>query len=169
MSDASPHHLEDWADRIRPSQAANLLLWLVVGFFAILLLWAAFTRLDRSVHGQGRVVPTAQLQTVSNLEGGIVEAILVRAGDNVRAGAPLVRLDRTMSGAELGSGQETIQALEAKVARLQAELDGHAPRFAAGAGGAAGDRAGAVALAPGRSRQSLRRWGGAGSCRPSAR
>jgi adhesin transport system membrane fusion protein len=149
MSDPGPHHLEDWADRVRPSQAANLLLWLILAFFAILLLWAAFTKLDRSVHGQGRVVPTAQLQTVSNLEGGIVDAILVRAGTVVRAGAPLIRLDRTASGADLGSGQETIKALDAKVARLQAEMEGHAPHFAADAGEASG-----IELALWRSREA---------------
>jgi adhesin transport system membrane fusion protein len=150
MSDIVPHHhLEDWADRIRPSQAANVLLWLILAFFAILLLWATFTKLDRSVHGQGRVVPTAQLQTVSNLEGGIVEAILVRAGDTIRAGAPLIRLDRTASGAELGSGQETVQALQAKVSRLQAEMGGGAPHFPADAGEPAG-----IELALWRSRQA---------------
>lgn len=122
-------HLEDLSDRIRPAAASNLLLWSIAGFFVILLLWATFTKLDRSVHGQGRVVPTAQLQTVSNLEGGIVEEILVRAGQKVREGAPLIRLDRTASGAELGSNQSAYDSLLAKTARLEAETSGRAPVF----------------------------------------
>lgn len=134
MAAAAPEQLEDLAGRVRPAQASGALLWAIVAFFALLLLWAAFTRLDRTVHGTGRIVPTAQLQTASNLEGGIVAAILVRAGDRVRAGQPLIRLDRTASGAEFGSGAETVAALEAKAARLQAEVDGRAPRFAADAG-----------------------------------
>jgi hypothetical protein len=58
-------HLEDRAARIRPNAASNLLLWCIAGFFALAILWACFTQLDRTVHGQGRVIPTARLQTVS--------------------------------------------------------------------------------------------------------
>ena len=100
-----------------------------MAFFIAAIAWATFTRLDRTVHGVGRVVPTARLQVVSNLEGGFVDAILVKAGDRVKAGQPLIRLDRTATGAELGSGEEAVHALTAKVARLEGEIAGHAPRF----------------------------------------
>jgi adhesin transport system membrane fusion protein len=66
---------------------------------------------------------------VSNLEGGIVEAILVRTGQIVRSGAPLVRLDRTQTGAEYGSNSANFEALRMRIARLEAELAGRAPVF----------------------------------------
>ena len=72
----------------------------------------------------GRVIPSSQLQVVSNLEGGVVQDILVRAGQLVRAGDELIRLDRTQTGAEFGSGEATLTALDIKIARLQAEVDG---------------------------------------------
>ena len=122
--------LEDIAvDRIKPRQVANLLLWLVLGFFAIFFLWASLAQIDRSVHATGRIVPDSRLQVVSNLEGGIVSEILVSSGDNVRRGQALIRLDRTQRDAEFGSSASNAQALQAKIARLQGQLSGRAPSY----------------------------------------
>lgn len=121
--------IEKIEGRMRPKLTSSLLLWLIVAFFAVALIWAGMTKLDRVVRGLGRVIPSAQLQTVSNLEGGIVDEIFVKTGQQVEAGASLVRLDQILSGAELGSSSATIAALIAKVERLKAEVTGHAPRF----------------------------------------
>lgn len=122
-------HLEDLAGRIRPATASNLLLWIILGFFGIFVVWASLAKLDRTVHAPGRVIPSSRLQIVSNLEGGIVAAILVHPGDHVKAGQPLVRLDPTASDAELGSSTATVEALEVKVARLEAEIAGRQPVY----------------------------------------
>jgi adhesin transport system membrane fusion protein len=132
--------LEDFAGRIRPKSASNLLLWGVAGFFTIFLLWAGFTELDRSVRAQGRVIPSSQLQVVSNLEGGIVEAIHVQPGQMVAENAELIRLDPTMTSSELGSGQASVGALSAKIARLQAEVSGRPPAFPAAPDAATADQ-----------------------------
>ena len=132
MDDAQ---LEVFESRIRPRLVSNLLLWIILAFCVVAVIWAALAEVDRSVHGGGRVVPSSQLHVVSNLEGGIVEAILVKAGDPVTAGAPLLRLDQTISAAELGSGNATVAALGMRVARLQAEASGLAPGYAQSPGG----------------------------------
>lgn len=124
-------HLEDSVTRIKPRAASSLLLWIIVGFVVIFFIWAAFTELDRTVRGTGRVVPSSQLQIVSNLEGGVVQDILVRSGQIVRQGDELIRLDRTATGAEFGSGAATLSALEIKIARLTAEVTGGTPRYPA--------------------------------------
>src|SRR3954462_3322378 len=122
MNDAT--HIEDLAGRIRPASASNLLLWVVGIFFVAFFAWASLTKLDRTVKGQGKVIASSHLQVISNLEGGVVEAILVKTGDHVRRGQELIQLDRTQSGSELGSGEASVSALSAKVARLQAEMGG---------------------------------------------
>ncbi len=126
MSDA----IEDRIASFKPNAASTLLLWLIAAFFVLFVIWASFTQLDRSVRGQGRVVPSSRLQVVSNLEGGIISEILVRSGQDVRAGAPLVRLDPTLSTAELGSSSTASAALAAKVARLEGEVAGREPVYA---------------------------------------
>ena len=133
-------HLEDTVTRIKPRAASSLLLWIIVAFVVAFFVWAALTELDRTVRGQGRVVPSSQLQIVSNLEGGVVQDILVRAGQNVRRGDELIRLDRTATGAELGSGAATLSALEIKIARLTAEVAGGTPRYPAATDPVAADQ-----------------------------
>ena len=123
--------LEDYVGRVRPTTASNIMLWVILGFVVIFVIWAAVTELDRTVRGQGRIIPSSQLQVVSNLEGGIVEQILVRTGDMVKRGAPLVRLDQTATGAEFGSNQAQFDALRVRIARLEGEVSGRAPVFPA--------------------------------------
>ncbi len=125
----SNDHLEDYAERIKPRWASNAFLWGILGFFALFVLWAVFTELDRTVNAAGRVVPTAQLQVVSNLEGGIVREIIAKTGTVVQAGAPLIRLDPIATGADLNSNQSAYESLRVKVARLEAEVMGRAPQF----------------------------------------
>ena len=122
-------HLEDYTDRLRPRTASNILLWVILGFVVIFIIWAAVTELDRTVRGTGRVIASSQLQVVSNLEGGVVEAIMVRTGQQVKAGQELVLLDSTQTGSELGSGEASANALSVKIARLQAEVTGREPAY----------------------------------------
>ena len=139
-----PKQTGGWLDnlnaRVQPRYASSLLLWLVFAFFVGALIWAALTELDRTVRGLGRVIPGPQLQTVSNLEGGIVDAILVHVGDTVVVGDPLVRLDQTQSDAAFGSNQAQYEALDVKIRRLSAEIRGTAPRFPAPANDAMADQ-----------------------------
>jgi len=124
-------HLEDLADRIRPKAVSNLLLWLIIGFIVMFVLWACTAKLDRTVHAPGRIVASSRLQVLSNLESGVIKAILIHPGDTVRHGQALVRLDQTQSGAEFGSVEVTVAALSAKIARLQAEIAGREPVYPA--------------------------------------
>ena len=116
-----------------PRRGANLLLWVILGFFVVALAWAALTKIDRTVRGVGRVVPSSKLQVVSNLEGGVVEQILVKPGQTVRKGDILVRLSPMLTSAAFGSSSAEVDALQAKIARLNAEVRGTTPSYSAGA------------------------------------
>lgn len=121
--------LEELSGRVRPSTASNVLLWTIIAFVVVFFVWAALTQLDRTVRAIGKVMPSAQLQIVSNLEGGVVQDILVKAGQQVPRGAELIRLDPTQMGSELGSGEATSTALQIKIARLTAEIMGRDPVY----------------------------------------
>lgn len=121
--------LVDLTERIKPSVASNLLLWCILLLIVAFVIWASVTELDRSVRAQGRVIPSALLQTVSNLEGGVIDAILVKPGAAVKAGDPIVMLSPIQTSAELGSSAVATGALAAKVARLEAEITGRSPSY----------------------------------------
>jgi adhesin transport system membrane fusion protein len=105
------------------------LLWIIVAFLVAAFIWAALTQLDRTVVGQGKVTPSSKLQVVSNLEGGLVEAILVHTGEEVRRGQALVRLSPVQTRSEFGSGRAAVMALQVKIARLRAEVLGREPVY----------------------------------------
>ncbi len=119
------------ADAIEPSVVSRILLWTIVALSAALLIWSALADVDEVATAQGRVIPQRQLQVISNLEGGVVRAILVRPGAKVTAGQPLVTLDSSQFTAEFGKTNDSWSALAARAARLDAEVSGRAPAFAA--------------------------------------
>ncbi|MBX7541281.1 HlyD family type I secretion periplasmic adaptor subunit [Qipengyuania sphaerica] len=122
-------HIEDFVADIEPGKASKALFWGITIFFVLIIIWAALAEIDRTVRGMGRVISSSELQVISSLEGGILEEILVRPGDAVTSGQPLLRLDPTETGANLGSTSATAQALDMKVARLTAEVTGRAPSY----------------------------------------
>jgi adhesin transport system membrane fusion protein len=89
-----------------------------------LIAWAAFARVDEVTRGDGRVVPSRQLQVLQSLDGGVVEQILVHEGDQVQAGQLLLRVDPTRATSAVRDNAAQGIALEARVARLRALANG---------------------------------------------
>jgi adhesin transport system membrane fusion protein len=111
------------ADLRTPRTSRMLLFWSVV-LIAVGLVWAHFAVLDEVKRGNGRVVPSRQIQVVQSLEGGLVSDILVREGEIVREGQPLMRIDDTSFASQLGEVRERRAAMAARVLRLEAEVQG---------------------------------------------
>jgi adhesin transport system membrane fusion protein len=109
--------------------ATRALLWSIASFTTALIGWAAVAKVNETVTAHGRVVPQRPLQVISNLEGGIVAAILVRPGQHVAAGAALLRLDPARAQADFGRSTVAVQALAARILRLEAEVAGTRPVF----------------------------------------
>ena len=63
---------------------AHWLLWSIALFVSIALLWANYATLDEVTRATGRVIPSSQIQTIQNLEGGILREINVNVGDQVK-------------------------------------------------------------------------------------
>jgi membrane fusion protein, adhesin transport system len=103
---------------------------------AALLAWASLTSLDKVTRGAGKVVPQSQNQTVQHFEGGIVTDILVREGERIERGAPLLRIENSFSRAELAQTRIEIVARDLRLARLSAEAAGQAFKAPPGLTGA---------------------------------
>jgi adhesin transport system membrane fusion protein len=117
------------AARRGPRTSANILLFVVAGFFAAAILWASRATVDEVTTGQGRIIPSGEVQIVQNLEGGLVAEILVREGDVVQLDQILVRIDDTGFASSYRENRARYLALLATVARLSAEVDGGRPSF----------------------------------------
>jgi adhesin transport system membrane fusion protein len=112
------------ADALRPRRSAHLLLFTIAAFFLVMLIWADRATLDEVTRGEGRVIPSRQIQVVQNLEGGIVAAILVREGQIVDEGQVLMRIDNVRAESDYREKRARYLALLGSIARLQAEIDG---------------------------------------------
>src|SRR5919202_1236038 len=66
-----------------PWWAARGLLYVIVGFVATALLWAALSRVDVIVEARGALVPEGNVRPVQAVGGGAVLAVLVKEGDGV--------------------------------------------------------------------------------------
>jgi adhesin transport system membrane fusion protein len=102
----------------------HVLLVFVFLFFCVAFLWAAFSPLDEMTKGEGRVIPSSEVQIIQNLEGGIVDAFLVKEGATVKAGQVIMRLRDIGAIADLGTNEAKYLGLLATVTRLQAEAEG---------------------------------------------
>lgn len=105
---------------------SRLFYTLTAVFIGLFLLWAWFAELNAAAIATGEVIPAGRVKTVQHLEGGIIQAILVREGEAVKAGSELLRLDETEARAQLGIAETELAAQTALVGRLEAERDGHA-------------------------------------------
>jgi adhesin transport system membrane fusion protein len=105
------------------SRSSHLILAATVLFLVVALLWAANATLDEVTRGEGKVIPSSKVQIVQNLEGGILERILVREGDLVERDQPLLQLDDTRFSSTFRETRLKYLALLAKSARLRAEAN----------------------------------------------
>lgn len=123
---AAPDPNTGWgadADWVRlqqePLRARALLRW--TGLILIVLtVWAAFAQVDEVTKGEGRVIPSSQLQVVQSVDGGVVEQIKVREGQQVQPGTLLLSIDPTRFVSTLRDNRSQYLALRIKAARLVA-------------------------------------------------
>lgn len=119
----------EWGDAtdalvLQNARGARTLVWLSLLAVATLLVWAYFAKIDEVVRGNGKVVPSQQVQIIQSMDGGVVQEILVRPGMSVEEGDVLLRIDPTRYSSSLGENRAELLGLEAKAARLAALASG---------------------------------------------
>lgn len=114
----------DWAIAEQTPKGARIVIWLSVASVGVLLLWSAFAVLDEVTRGEGKVIPSRQIQILQSLDGGIVSEILAREGQTVKVGDLLLKVDPTRMVSSLRENQSQYLALLAKGARLRALAEG---------------------------------------------
>jgi len=85
--------------------------------------WAATTRLAGAIIAPGSVVVDSHVKKVQHPTGGVVGEVRVRDGDQVKAGDVVVRLDDTITRANLAIVSKGLDELLARRARLEGERD----------------------------------------------
>jgi len=133
------------------SPSARWTIRIIIALFCVALLWAVLGKLDIVAVAPGKMVVDSRTKVIQPAETAVVRRILVRDGQRVKAGEPLIELDATTTGAELAQAGEALG--EARLAALRlaglatAIESGVAPSLTAAPGVPAGRFAAEQALA----------------------
>jgi adhesin transport system membrane fusion protein len=135
-----PDHDQDQDLDFLPPRAAALLRVghkksylaqkIILMFFVSFMVWAHFAELHEVTKGTGKIISSTHIQTINNLEGGIVKEILVRDDQIVMQNQVLVRLDPTITEAKYAQDVENYYRFLATTERLRAQIanvDGFMP------------------------------------------
>lgn len=118
------HDLDRLARQVRTRSGlrSSLLLLAILCFLVLAGIWAALTEIDDVTRGDGRIVPSQTIQIVQAAEAGVLKALYVAEGDIVEAGERLLDLDPTVMVSQLDQERQREIGLQARLARLEAEL-----------------------------------------------
>ena len=125
MSDTSAAML------MKAPKGSRVLIYTMLFAVFVALIWTSFAELDEITRGMGKVIPSSRLQVIQNLEGGILEELLVQEGELVEEGQELLRLDDTRFRSTYRESAVEYYSELAKAARLTAELSGDNIHFPA--------------------------------------
>lgn len=123
IMETPPHPLAHWISRT------------LMALFTFGVLWACIGKVNIVATAEGKIMPSSRVKQIQPLEKGVVKAILVKEGDRVTEGQPLVELDRTLTASdqqrftgELDDAQKDMDRLQ----KFQKMLIGHVEAAARG-------------------------------------
>lgn len=119
-----PAHLELAETPVHP--APKWAARLIVLFAVLVVTWSLVGKLNVVTVAQGKLVPTGEVKVVQPMDTGIVRAILVRDGQWVRQGEPVLELDPTQAQADRAKAQSALAQAQLNAARAQALLQAQA-------------------------------------------
>jgi len=102
----------------------QFMIFILVALLAAGYYWSKETSLDLITRGQGRLVAEGQNKLVQSPEGGVISGIFVDVGDVVKNGQIIAMISSTAAEGSLDEIYSKKNSLEAKLARLDAELQG---------------------------------------------
>ncbi|CAN5447438.1 HlyD family type I secretion periplasmic adaptor subunit [soil metagenome] len=105
-----------------PSESGRIVLWIVSILILVLIVWAAFGKLDIIAAADGKLAAQTLVKIVQPAESGVVKQLLVEEGDSVKAGQVLARLDTTLARADKAGVVSDLASQQLQVRRLEAEL-----------------------------------------------
>jgi adhesin transport system membrane fusion protein len=114
---------------LKTPRGGRIILWVIFIFVVAAVIWADNTDFDEITVGEGKVIPSSQVQQIQNLEGGILKEINTRVGQTVERGQILMTIENTEAVSSLREQEAESVNLRARATRLQAEALGKEPNF----------------------------------------
>lgn len=103
--------------------APRRVAYVLIALFLLALAWSIFGHVDIVAVAPGRIVVSERTKTIQPLERSVVKRVLVRDGDRVKAGQPLVELDPTSAHADKATVEEQLKASVSDALRARTLLN----------------------------------------------
>lgn len=100
----------------------RLIIWSMAGLLVSFIVWAYFSALDQVTSGEGKVIPSSQVQIIQSLDGGVLQKWFVQEGMPVTKGQPIARIDDTRFRSDFAEQKQEVDSLRGNIIRLRAEL-----------------------------------------------
>jgi adhesin transport system membrane fusion protein len=105
-------------------RGGRVILWILLLLICSFFIWANFAKVEEFTRGEGKVIPSQQVQLIQNLEGGILSELFVSEGQIVERGQVLLRIDDTRFASSLREADITLKRLQLRSSRLRDEAEG---------------------------------------------
>eukprot|EP01029_Cantina_marsupialis_P007808 TRINITY_DN1885_c0_g4_i3.p3 TRINITY_DN1885_c0_g4~~TRINITY_DN1885_c0_g4_i3.p3 ORF type:complete len:402 (-),score=18.59 TRINITY_DN1885_c0_g4_i3:41-1246(-) len=106
-----------------------LATWSVALCVIAFVTWSVVTQVDEIAKAKGAVIPEGEKQVLQSAIGGKLKQILVKEGQLVEKGQPLVEFDATFQRTALEELKSQQVTLLASIERMNALLDNREPNF----------------------------------------
>ncbi|MEJ8849683.1 HlyD family type I secretion periplasmic adaptor subunit [Variovorax rhizosphaerae] len=100
--------------------APRRLAFALIALFLFALAWAIFGHVDIVAVAPGRIQVSERTKLIQPLERSVVKRVLVKDGDRVEAGQPLVELDPTSASADKANVDEQLKSAQSEALRTRA-------------------------------------------------
>ncbi len=117
----TPGHATPRSSQEHAARFARAGWWVIFGAVVPIGLWLTFAALSMAVVAQAFVKVDLNRRPVQHLEGGIVHSVLVRDGQTVKAGDPILMLGDVGVEADRNRIAYRVSTERAAIARLEAE------------------------------------------------
>jgi adhesin transport system membrane fusion protein len=104
-------------------------MWLTFVALVSFGIWAYYSEIDQVARAAGSVIPSSNIQIIQSRDGGVLEALPVKAGDLVEKGQIIAQFNVTEAQADYREARAKAASLHANLARLEAEVFERAPDF----------------------------------------
>jgi len=104
-------------------------VWVALALFLSFFVWASLQELDQTVRANGQIVPGTHTQVIQSADGGVLEKLMVKEGELVKAGQVLAVLERERANAGVEEGKAKVASLQAALIRARAEAMMREPDF----------------------------------------
>ncbi|MGU3412576.1 HlyD family type I secretion periplasmic adaptor subunit [Enterobacteriaceae bacterium C34A] len=106
---------------IQSTPGSRAVLYILFVILVVGISWAHFANVEEITQGEGKIISKSREQVIESLEAGIIDEMLVREGDIVQKGQPLLKINPTRASSTYQEMNAKLMGMKAMIARLQSE------------------------------------------------